>query len=88
MKQASFRAYRRSLAVQTLFGWDSQKVRHLRAESITAHLQSFVEDLLARVVGTPLEGDGGRQAGIFSLVGVVRRSSDNCLPSARYWTIE
>ena len=52
------------------------------------HLQSFVEDLLAQVVGIPLEGDGGRQASIFSLVGVVRRSFDNCLPSARCWTIE
>ena len=88
MKQASFRAYRRSSAVQTLFGRDSLKVRHLRAESITVHLQSFVKDLPTRVVGIPLEGDGGRQASILSLVGVVRRGSDNCLLSARCWTIE
>jgi hypothetical protein len=74
MKQASFRAHRRSSAVQTLFGRDSLKIRHLRAESITVHLHSFVEDLLAQVVGTPLEGDGGRQASIFHflrLCGVV-----------------
>ena len=60
MKQASFRAYCRSSAVETHFGRDSLKVRHLRVESITVHLQSFVEDLLAQAVGIPLEGDGGR----------------------------
>jgi len=48
----------------------------------------FIEDLLAQEVGTPLEGDGGRQASAFSLLGVVRRCSDNCLRPARCWTIE
>ncbi|KIJ99423.1 hypothetical protein K443DRAFT_172414 [Laccaria amethystina LaAM-08-1] len=57
IKQASLSAHRRSLMVQTLFGRDSLKIRHLRAESITVHLQSFVEDLLVQVVGTPLKGD-------------------------------
>jgi hypothetical protein len=88
MKQASFRAHRRPSAVQTLFGKYSLKIRHLRAESITVHLQSFVKDLPAQVVGTPLEGDGGSQPSIFSLLGVVRRCSDNCLWPARSWTIE
>ncbi|KIJ90008.1 hypothetical protein K443DRAFT_582109 [Laccaria amethystina LaAM-08-1] len=88
MKQVSFRAHRRSSAVQRLFGRDSLKIRHPRTQSITVHLQSFVADLLTQVVGTPLEGDGGREVTIFSLLGVVRRSSDNCLRPARCWTIE
>ena len=58
MKQASFRAYHRSSAVQTLLGRDSLKAMHLRAESITVHLQSFVNDLLAQEVGTPWGGRG------------------------------
>ena len=41
MKQASFHAHHRSSAVQTLFGRDTLKIRHLRAESITVQLQSF-----------------------------------------------
>jgi hypothetical protein len=88
MKQASFRAHRRSSAMQTLFSRDSLKTRHVRAESIAVHLHSFVEDLLAQVVGTPLKEDAGRQASISSLLGPVRRSSDNCLRPARCWTIE
>jgi hypothetical protein len=52
------------------------------------HSQSFVGDLLAQVVGTPLERDRGRQASIISLLEVVRRCSDNGLRPARSWTIE
>ena len=48
------------------------RFRHPRAKLITVHLESFVEDLLAQVVGTPSKGDeGGKVSRFFELCGVV-----------------
>ena len=64
-----------------LFGRDSLKIRHPRAKSITVHLQSFVEDLLAQVIGTSSKGREERQVYIhfLELCGVVLTFSEASL---------